>query len=260
MLDLSASGYLLVGIDRSGALKDDLLLLNPRCGAASGINLDRVLQKLALTRKEVDPLLADYLGDVGREQRDAVSVRADRCGVFTYVKQLEQGPHGELHVTAGESPFEMRSLDQLSVDEPINRETDVIYLPTLSDNRPVCSMLRGAGYTNIDNYDDNACDLQAPVKAGRKAAGDAVCTPLASMYADLLRSMDDFARPKRSGDPWSLARSACFIPTARVRGPAVRASTPMSTSCRCTGPRRAAMYLPGNARPATPSPGAGASG
>ena len=42
MLDLSASGYLLVGIDRSGELKNDLLLLNPRCGAGSGINLDRV--------------------------------------------------------------------------------------------------------------------------------------------------------------------------------------------------------------------------
>jgi hypothetical protein len=82
MLDLSASGFLLVGIDRSGALKNDLLLLNPRCGAGSGINLDRVLQKLALSREEVDPLLADYLSDAGREQREALSVRADRCGVF----------------------------------------------------------------------------------------------------------------------------------------------------------------------------------
>ncbi|MGB5259353.1 MAG: BadF/BadG/BcrA/BcrD ATPase family protein, partial [Gammaproteobacteria bacterium] len=82
MLDLSASGYLLVGIDRSGELKDDLLLLNPRCGAGSGINLDRVLQKLALSRAEVDPLLSAYLGEAGRGQRDKAGVRADRCGVF----------------------------------------------------------------------------------------------------------------------------------------------------------------------------------
>jgi activator of 2-hydroxyglutaryl-CoA dehydratase len=82
MLDLSASGYLLVGIDRTGELKDDLLLLNPRCGAGSGINLDRVLQKLALTRGDVDPLLSNFLGEAGRERREKVSVRADRCGVF----------------------------------------------------------------------------------------------------------------------------------------------------------------------------------
>ncbi len=45
VIDLSASGYLIIGVDRDGSLKDDLLLTNPRCGAGSGINLDRVLQK-----------------------------------------------------------------------------------------------------------------------------------------------------------------------------------------------------------------------
>ncbi|OOZ36734.1 hypothetical protein [Solemya velesiana gill symbiont] len=82
IIDLSASGYLLIGIDRSGQLKDDLLLANPRCGAGSGINLDRVLQKLAVTSDEVDELLGSYLGDEGREQREKVIVCADRCGVF----------------------------------------------------------------------------------------------------------------------------------------------------------------------------------
>ncbi|MDH3949245.1 MAG: hypothetical protein OEU74_09835, partial [Gammaproteobacteria bacterium] len=82
MIDLSASGYLLIGIDRTGTLKDDLLLANPRCGAGSGINLDRVLQKLAVAHDEVDGLLAGYLGDEGLEQREKVLVRADRCGVF----------------------------------------------------------------------------------------------------------------------------------------------------------------------------------
>ena len=82
MVEISASGYMLVGVDRTGALKDDLLIANPRCGAGSGLNLDRVLQKLGLKRDEVDVLLADYLGEAGRNERQRVTTRADRCGVF----------------------------------------------------------------------------------------------------------------------------------------------------------------------------------
>ncbi|UCH18344.1 MAG: hypothetical protein JSW36_04765 [Burkholderiales bacterium] len=83
VIELSASGYLLIGVDRSGALKDDLLVVNPRCGAGSGVNLDRVLQKLGLGRSDVDPILQAYAGDQGRELRNAATVRADRCGVFS---------------------------------------------------------------------------------------------------------------------------------------------------------------------------------
>ncbi|MCK5262474.1 MAG: hypothetical protein KAJ92_02260 [Gammaproteobacteria bacterium] len=83
IVDLSASGYLVIGVDRTGKLKDDLLVANPRCGAGSGINLDRVLQKLGLRHDQVDVLLEDYLGEAGREQREAAVVRVDRCGVFS---------------------------------------------------------------------------------------------------------------------------------------------------------------------------------
>jgi len=83
IVELSASGYLLLGVDRSGSLKDDLLVVNPRCGAGSGVNLDRVLQKLGLSRADVDPLLEPYAGERGRQSRDATTVRADRCGVFS---------------------------------------------------------------------------------------------------------------------------------------------------------------------------------
>ena len=83
MIELSASGYLVLGLDREGALKDDLLVVNPRCGAGSGINLDRVLQKLGMARADVDALLADYCGEAGRARREAVPIRADRCGVFS---------------------------------------------------------------------------------------------------------------------------------------------------------------------------------
>jgi len=82
VVELSASGYLLAGVDRSGSLKEDLLVVNPRCGAGSGINLDRVLQKLGLGRGDVDVLLSDYTGDEARDRRSSVPVRADRCGVF----------------------------------------------------------------------------------------------------------------------------------------------------------------------------------
>lgn len=82
IVELSASGYLVIGVDRSGALRDDLLVVNPRCGAGSGINLDRVLGKLALARGDVDAILADYAGEAGAKRRAQVTVRADRCGVF----------------------------------------------------------------------------------------------------------------------------------------------------------------------------------
>jgi len=44
VIELSASGYRAIGVDRAGRLVDDLLVSNPRCGAGSGINPDRVLQ------------------------------------------------------------------------------------------------------------------------------------------------------------------------------------------------------------------------
>jgi activator of 2-hydroxyglutaryl-CoA dehydratase len=65
------------------AAQDLIELTNPRCGAGSGINLDRVLQKLDLKHEEVDELLEAYLGAAGRNQRLATSVRVDRCGVFS---------------------------------------------------------------------------------------------------------------------------------------------------------------------------------
>ena len=82
LVNLSASGYLLVGINRTGKLEQDLLTVNPRCGAGSGVNLDRVLQKLAIKREHVDGLLSDFLGPAGSARRHEISIRADRCGVF----------------------------------------------------------------------------------------------------------------------------------------------------------------------------------
>jgi len=119
--------------------------------------------------------------------------------VNTYVKQLELGLHERLHAGSASS-FQIRSLDELTDSAPIDRATDAIYFPTISDNRTVTAVLRGAGYTCIDNYGEDY-DLQRLVRQGRKAAGDSVCAPLAAVYADLERAVDDFTRRRQAGDP-----------------------------------------------------------
>ncbi len=83
IMDLSASGYMAISIDKNEKLKDDLLIVNPRCGAGTGINMSRILHKLNISRKDVDHLLDDYLGEKGSVKRDQVPVRSDRCGVFS---------------------------------------------------------------------------------------------------------------------------------------------------------------------------------
>ena len=83
IIDLSASGYMAISIDKNEKLKDDLLIVNPRCGAGTGINMSRILHKLNISRKDVDHLLDDYLGEKGRVKRDQIPVRSDRCGVFS---------------------------------------------------------------------------------------------------------------------------------------------------------------------------------
>ena len=57
--------------------------MDPRCGAGTGINLSRILEKLNINRNDVDRILADYLGAEGKEKREQIPVRADRCGVFS---------------------------------------------------------------------------------------------------------------------------------------------------------------------------------
>ena len=83
IIDLSASGYMVISIDKNEELKDDLLIVNPRCGAGTGINLSRILEKLSINKEDVDSILIDYLGTEGRVKREQIPVRADRCGVFS---------------------------------------------------------------------------------------------------------------------------------------------------------------------------------
>jgi len=83
IIELSASGYAVICVDKNGELLNDLLVVNPKCGAGCGINLKRILEKLDVKLEKVDGILKDYLGEPGKKKRQDVTVRADRCGVFS---------------------------------------------------------------------------------------------------------------------------------------------------------------------------------
>src|SRR3989344_6967280 len=63
LVDLSASGYLVIAVNKNGELINDALIVNPRCGAGSGTNIARILQKLDIRKDQVDEILKDYLGE-----------------------------------------------------------------------------------------------------------------------------------------------------------------------------------------------------
>jgi len=137
--------------------------------------------------------------------------------VNTYVKQIELGLHDKLAATAG-PPFELRMLDDLVNRQPLDRERDVIYLPTMADNRTLTAVLRGAGYTCIDNYGEEY-DLHALVMEGRRLTGDAVCAPLAAVWGDLLRAVEDFRRRRAAGDPLVAGRQRLLYFDNQGAGP-----------------------------------------
>jgi len=83
IVDLSASGYTIIAVNEKGELLDDTLIVNPRCGAGSGVNLSRILEKLDIEKTSVDTLLIDFVGVKGAEERKKISTRTDRCGVFS---------------------------------------------------------------------------------------------------------------------------------------------------------------------------------
>jgi len=137
--------------------------------------------------------------------------------VNTYVKQLELGLHAKLEVR-GSQPFDVCFLDELLQGEPIDKKNDVLYIPTLSDNRFVTAVLRGAGYNCIDNYDGDY-DLHEIVKRGRMETGDAVCAPLAAMHGDLLRAVEDFIQRHERRDPLVYGKRRLLFFDSKGTGP-----------------------------------------
>jgi hypothetical protein len=136
--------------------------------------------------------------------------------VNTYVKQLELGLHTKLQM--GGDRFEVKFLDELLHTEPVDKKNDVLYIPTLSDNRMVTAVLRSAGYNCIENYDDDY-DLHQIVKRGRTATGDTVCTPLAAMHGDLMQAVDDFIQRQQRGDPLVKGKRRLLFFDSKGTGP-----------------------------------------
>ena len=125
--------------------------------------------------------------------------------VNTYVNQLNMGLHAKLK-PANEDAFDVKSLNELEHNEALDPQRDVIYFPTLSDNRALCSIMRGAGFACVELYNSDR-DLQGLIKSGRRSVGDAVCAPLAAVYADLERAKSDFVRRRATGDPLVAGKS-----------------------------------------------------
>lgn len=136
----------------------------------------------------------------------------------TYIKQLDSGLHGELVGADGE-PFAIEMLGEFANSRKLDEEKDVIYFPTLADNRTITSIMRGAGFTCFDIYKDESYDLEELIKEGRQIAGDSVCAPLAGVYGDILRAVDDFTSRKESGDPMVSGKNRILIFNNKGVGP-----------------------------------------
>jgi len=136
----------------------------------------------------------------------------------TYTRQLQLGLHTEIPGTEDKA-FEISILDGFSNTEKLDKENDVIYFPTLSDNRVITAAMRAGGYTCIDNYDDESYNLVDLIKKGRRITGDSVCAPLAAVYGDILRAVEDFSRRRESGDPSVTGKRRLLVFTNKGSGP-----------------------------------------
>jgi len=134
--------------------------------------------------------------------------------VNTHINQLNK----KLHEEFPKENFSVEVLDDFGF-EKLNKDTDVIYFPTLQDNRSITSILRGAGIACIDNFDDETFDLEEKVRYGRRYAGDSVCAPLAAVLADIMLAADDFRKRKKSGDKLVKGKKRILVFDNKGTGP-----------------------------------------
>ncbi len=119
--------------------------------------------------------------------------------VNTHLNQVNQGLYDQLKKYDDEN-FDIKVLNSIFLDA-LDPENDVLYFPTLDDNRIMTSVFRAMGVTVIDNFDDNNYNLVEKAKFGRKHVGDSVCVPLAAVHTDLVNAVEDFKRRKEDNDP-----------------------------------------------------------
>ncbi len=94
----------------------------------------------------------------------------------------------------------MEVLSEFNLDG-LDAARDVVSVATLGDNRVITGLIRAMGFTVDDNYTDEAYDLEQKGRMGRQYVGDAVCVPLAALFADMITAVEDFLAKKKSGDP-----------------------------------------------------------
>jgi len=134
--------------------------------------------------------------------------------VNTFLNQLNNKLNEELK----SSRFSIDMVEEFAFDK-LNKETDVVYFPTLQDNRALTSVLRGGGITIIDNFDEENYDIENKIKIGRKYTGDSVCAPLAGVFADIILAIEDFKERKKKNDPLVKGKERILIFDNKGTGP-----------------------------------------
>lgn len=136
--------------------------------------------------------------------------------ISTHLRRLEQ------RWISQEEPavprLQMEILTRFRLDR-LDPATDVVYFPTLGDNRVMTALVRSLGITAVDNYTDDAYDLLRKGRTGRQYVGDAVCVPLAAVFADLLAAVEDFLEKKRSGEEACRGKSRVVLFMHGSEGP-----------------------------------------
>ncbi|MHB8770754.1 MAG: BadF/BadG/BcrA/BcrD ATPase family protein [Syntrophales bacterium] len=118
--------------------------------------------------------------------------------IMTHLRRLEQ--RGDLRGATAGPPLRLEVLGEFTLDG-LDPARDVVHVPTLGDNRVITAVIRAMGFTVVDNYTDEGYDLEAKGRTGRQHVGDAVCVPLAAVFADMLGAVEDFLARRRAGDP-----------------------------------------------------------
>lgn len=137
--------------------------------------------------------------------------------INTHINQLNKKLHKELNMEDSSS-FSVELLEEFTL-ENINPETDVIYLPTMAENRTLTNVLKANGITTFDNYSDETYDLEEKVRYARKLTGDFVCLPLAGTYADSVYAIEDFSRKKKAKDPLVEGKTRVLVFNVKCTGP-----------------------------------------
>jgi activator of 2-hydroxyglutaryl-CoA dehydratase/predicted nucleotide-binding protein (sugar kinase/HSP70/actin superfamily) len=134
--------------------------------------------------------------------------------VNTFITQIEK----KLHEEYKSDEFKVELLESFNFGE-LDQKSDVIYFPTMHDNRVVTNVIRGAGITCIDNYEPKSYDLRKKVRLGRRYAGDTICAPFAAVFADILLAVEDFRQRKRRKDPLVRGKKRILVFDNKGSGP-----------------------------------------